>query len=179
MGYNGVAVRLTAADMSLYAKYRYPASMVEFPTIQIRVAGVSFDNRDGSSRQAYIRLVKKGDGLVLRREPDNFFDPNAMAVDWTDAQGHPCQLGYVPRSLAALLAPLVDKGVVLKAEVARKGGGGRLRGVRMAIDLVAETVSKGQATGLEPAITEALEADRLEMLGETGFAPALGGTRAS
>ena len=156
--------------------------MIDFPPIQTRVAGVSFENRDGSLRQTYVRQVKKGDGLVLRREPENPFDANAMAVEWLDADGQPRQLGYVPRSLAALLAPLVDGGrLKLKATVARKGGGGlKLAGVRMSLELDAQAMPTEQASGLEPAIAQALEADRLEVLGgDPGLAPALGGIRAS
>jgi hypothetical protein len=167
--------------MPLYAKSTYPASMsLEFPTIQTRVAGVSFENRDGSLRQTYVRQVKKGDGLTLRREPENPFDPHAMAVDWTDAEGMPRQLGYVPRALAFVLAPLVDMGVKLQARVARKGGGGlRLAGLKMTIDLEPGTVPPAQASGLEPAIAQAIEADRLEAFMDPGLAPTLGGHRVS
>ena len=155
--------------------------MFDFPPIQTRVAGVSFENRDGSLRQTYVRQVSKGDALVLRREPENPFDPHAMAVDWADADGRPHQLGYVPRSLAALLAPLVDGGQLkLKAKVARKGGGGlMLAGVRMVIELDAAAMPASAASGLEPAIAQALEADRLELLGgDPGLSPSLGGLRA-
>lgn len=154
--------------------------MIEFPTIQTRVAGVSFDNRDGSSRQTYIRRVKKGDAIVLRREPENFFDANAIAVDWLDPDGTPCQLGYVPRNLAAVLAHVVDKGAKLTAQVMRKGGGGhRLAGVRVTIDMVADQSPFAEVTGLEPVVREAIQADELELQGfDSGFAPALGGKRA-
>lgn len=156
--------------------------MIEFPPIQTRVAGVSFENRDGSLRQTYVRQVKKGDGLVLRREPENPFDPNAMAVDWLDAEARPRQLGYVPRALAALLAPLVDGGKLqLNAKVARKGGGGlRLAGVRMVIELETDQMPFAEVSGLEPAIAEALAVDRLEAIGgDPGLSPSLGGIRAT
>lgn len=42
--------------------------------------------------------------LLLRREPDNEHDPNAIAVDLPDG----VQLGYVPRELAAELADQVE-----------------------------------------------------------------------
>jgi hypothetical protein len=153
--------------------------MSDFPTIQTRVAGVSFENRDGSPRQPYVRLAKKGDALALRREPDNPFDPFAMAVDWTDADGAAHQLGYVPRALAAVLAPFVDQGGKLVAAVLRKGGGGlRLAGIKMAIDLDAAAYPEAQRSGLEPAVSEALRTDKMELLeGGSGLAPELGGFR--
>jgi hypothetical protein len=154
--------------------------MIAFPTIQTRVAGVSFDNRDGSSRQTFVRRTKKGDVLVLRREPENFFDANAIAVDWLDPDGNPCQLGYVPRNLAAVLAHVMDRGATLSAQVLRKGGGGhRLAGVRITIDLEVEGTPYAEVTGLEPVIQEAMQADKLEEQGfDPGFAPMLGGQRA-
>ena len=45
-----------------------------------------------------------GGPLRLRREPDNEFDENAIAVDLPGGE----QLGYVPRDLAARLAGEVD-----------------------------------------------------------------------
>ena len=45
-----------------------------------------------------------GCALVLRREPGNAQDPNAITV--ATATGEP--LGYVPRALAAALAPELD-----------------------------------------------------------------------
>lgn len=46
-----------------------------------KVVGVSHDNPDGSSRQQLIRKhCKKGVMMMLVPEPDNTFDPNAVAV---------------------------------------------------------------------------------------------------
>ena len=51
--------------------------------------------------------VEPGRPLELRRDPGNEHDPNAIAVD---AAGGGDQLGWVPRELAAELAPLLDEG---------------------------------------------------------------------
>lgn len=51
--------------------------------------------------------VEPGRPLVLRRDPDNPHDPNAIAVH---AAGGGDQVGWVPRELAAELAPLIDSG---------------------------------------------------------------------
>ncbi|HEY9721473.1 MAG TPA: HIRAN domain-containing protein [Oscillatoriaceae cyanobacterium] len=141
------------------------------PPIKTRVAGISFENRDGSSRQAYARLVRRGDRLRLRREPENPHDGYALAVEWLDADGRALQLGYVPRALSLVLAPLVDAGAHLEAEVLRKAGGiAQPMGVRIAI-----SGELGQAgpSDLEPAIARALVDDGPDR------APALGGVRAT
>ena len=57
-----------------------------------------------------------GRALVLRREPDNAHDPNAIAV--ATAAGEP--LGYVPREPAAELAPELDESRPWSAMVLRE-----------------------------------------------------------
>ncbi|NUO10458.1 MAG: HIRAN domain-containing protein [Candidatus Brocadia sp.] len=50
---------------------------------------------------------------ALVREPDNQHDENAIAVE-TESFG---RLGYIKRSVAKILAPIMDNGVKLKAEI--------------------------------------------------------------
>jgi hypothetical protein len=57
-----------------------------------------------------------GRPLVLRRDPDNEYDPNAIAVD--TAAG--AQAGWVPREIAAELAPALDAGTAWAAVVLRE-----------------------------------------------------------
>jgi len=77
--------------------------------IEARLAGVSFGNR-----QAMIAELQPGDQLWLLREPNNSYDRNAIQV--VNGEGE-C-VGYLPRDLAALMAPLLDHdGVVWPAEV--------------------------------------------------------------
>jgi HIRAN domain-containing protein len=61
-----------------------------------KVAGTTFPNPDGSSRPAVIEACKTIDSLMLRAEPDNPFDPNAIAVCRKNGD----QLGYLDRRLA-------------------------------------------------------------------------------
>ena len=81
----------------------------------LRVAGVAGAGRHHDA-------VLQGDGLApgraltLRRDPDNAHDPNAIAV--LDAGGG--QAGWVPRELAAELAPRLDAGEAWKAVVLRE-----------------------------------------------------------
>jgi HIRAN domain len=81
----------------------------------LRVAGVA-----GAARHHAAAL--EGDGaapgrtLALRRDPANEHDPNAIAV--LDGAGE--QLGWVPRELAAELAPQLDAGRPWSAIVLRE-----------------------------------------------------------
>jgi len=79
-----------------------------------KVAGVTFGNR-----QQYIKSLSAGDPLCLRRERQNQYDPNAIAV--YDSMEH--HLGYVPKDLASKLAPLMDSGEQLQVNVSSVTGG--------------------------------------------------------
>jgi hypothetical protein len=61
--------------------------------------------------------VAPGRLLELRRDPDNRHDPNAIQVHPVDGGA---QVGWVPRELAAELAPELDAGRPLSAVVLRE-----------------------------------------------------------
>jgi len=85
------------------------AKALEFP-LTTKVAGIS-------RHQKALENVMNNTFFILVREPDNKFDPNAIAVK---AWGK-YPLGYVPRYVAEALAPLLDAGVVSrKAKFVRK-----------------------------------------------------------
>ena len=74
-----------------------------------RVAGVSFGNR----QSALIRLEKYEPETVivtLTREADNENDTNAIKVLVNIQDRDKYHLGYLPKKMASLLAPLIDKG---------------------------------------------------------------------
>ena len=62
-------------------------------------------------------VAAPGSPLRLRRDPGNPHDPNAIAVDTADGSG---QLGWVPRELAAEVAPDIDAGRPYAAVVLRE-----------------------------------------------------------
>jgi hypothetical protein len=68
--------------------------------------------RSAERREACERLAE-GDDVTLDREPDNPRDPNAILVISDDD----CELGYVPREDAAVMAPLIDAGASVEATV--------------------------------------------------------------
>jgi hypothetical protein len=79
-----------------------------FPIV-LKLAGVTHSNPDGSSRQVLLRRTSVGDPLFLRREQDNPYDTQAIAVEWKESLGSPpLILGYIPGNIAALLSPVID-----------------------------------------------------------------------
>ena len=63
---------------------------------ETQVAGGSFDNADGSSRQKIIRACKPGEFLKLEHEQGNRHDKHATRLLRANGQ----QLGYVPKEIA-------------------------------------------------------------------------------
>ena len=57
-------------------------------------------------------LIRVGDPLELRREPENRHDPNAVRVFW---RGH--SLGYLPRKENAAVAKAMDGGEPVSANI--------------------------------------------------------------
>jgi len=72
------------------------------------VAGTAYYGADRVRRR-----LKRGDALVLRREPANPYD--GMAIEVFTAAG--AKLGYVPRAVNRPLARLMDAGFRLEAKV--------------------------------------------------------------
>jgi HIRAN domain len=82
----------------------------------LRVAGVAGAGRHHADALGS-EAVAPGQPLVLRRDPDNPHDPNAIAV-YGAGEGE--QVGWVPREIAAELAPDLDAGRPWAAVVLRE-----------------------------------------------------------
>jgi hypothetical protein len=87
----------------------------ELASRRLHVAGVAGAGRHHAEAIASSDSVEPGRPLELRRDPGNDHDPNAIAVD---AGGE--QVGWVPRELAAELAPQLDERVSWSAIVLRE-----------------------------------------------------------
>lgn len=74
--------------------------------MEIGVAGVTFEGRQAALAALHC-AQESGQQLAgsIRREPGNAYDPNAVQVL---VEGTP--VGYVPRTLAATIAPRLDSG---------------------------------------------------------------------
>jgi single-stranded-DNA-specific exonuclease len=94
-----------------------------------------------SHYQDAVRRCRKGDRLVLKREPENPYDKNAVAVLRENGD----LIGYLARDNAEWVARVMDGGKRVEAKVKRIIGGTRdkpSRGVVIDVD----TTPGAQAT---------------------------------
>jgi hypothetical protein len=88
--------------------------MVKKQSIELKVAGVSFGNR-----QEALKRLKQYDvdkiKIQLEREATNEHDKNAIQVVVSVKDKGNYIIGYIPKTLAQLLAPLIDYGKSIKA----------------------------------------------------------------
>ncbi len=97
-----------------------------------KLTGVSKKNEDGRRRQEVIEEdLYEGLDLHLEREPENPYDPNAVAVF---ASEYGDQVGYLSGKVAEEIAPLMDRGQLVTCQVAEiTGDYGQTRGVNVVI----------------------------------------------
>jgi HIRAN domain len=85
-----------------------------------KVAGVTHKNPDGTSRQRIIKTCAPGEGLVLVREPENPYDPDAVKVYRSSGE----QVGYLSADrLASEISSTMGSGEQVTAEVSQVTGG--------------------------------------------------------
>lgn len=95
------------------------------------IVGESQNAADGTPRQHLLTRVDPADAVTLQRQPDNPYDPNAVAVLWEGKD-----IGFLPREDAAAIAPALDEGRPYAAQVHEIRGGVKgfsFYGVRIAI----------------------------------------------
>lgn len=88
--------------------------MFPFETV---IFGTHYDNDDGTSRSEIITRCRPGERLLLKREPRNQYDRNAVAVFRANGE----QLGYLSKRDAPGIAAVMDRGVALHAHIAAIG----------------------------------------------------------
>jgi hypothetical protein len=99
--------QLVQEVVSVLHRYKFDARPVDYftnpSTIDFKtyVVGLRYENR-----LEYLSQVNEGDELELVREPDNAFDPYAMAVYTSTGR----KLGYIRRNNAFVLSTLSDEG---------------------------------------------------------------------
>lgn len=84
--------------------------------LNVKVAGVTYENR-----QSIIAALRGNEPVRVVPEPDNKYDPNALAIHIATSDGVQ-HCGYVPRYLAADIAPHLE-GEAVMAELAEITGG--------------------------------------------------------
>ncbi len=77
----------------------------------LNIAGIQYNNSDGSSRKVILSRLHKGDKLVTRPEEDNPYDKNAVKLLSSNGK----TVGYLPRFVAVFLKQQLKSGK--KAEV--------------------------------------------------------------
>ena len=110
-------------------------------SFECKVVGVSLHNADGSDRQELIRAhCESGTRLILRPEPDNPVDGNAIRVCVLDEAAE-LQIGYLKSSLAAIITDGIQSNVYPYATVSEVIGGTRGKpsvGVLLQVELRGE-----------------------------------------
>lgn len=86
-------IDLTQTDGNIAALDRVPVGMIEN-----KVVGVRF----------YNGYATNGETVMLRREPTNQYDSNAIRVNNVFGE----QIGHIPRPVALKLAPFMDSGAL-------------------------------------------------------------------
>lgn len=84
-----------------------------------KVAGVTKNNKNGTSRQELLKKCQTKDRLQLIRDPENPYDKNAIKVCLATGE----QIGFLRRELAEELAPKLDSGKKIEAFVSEVTGG--------------------------------------------------------
>ena len=83
--------------------------LVKMPLVETKVAGVTFGRRQ-EAIERLSRYSARDVSIELIRERGNARDVNAVAVyAAVSGRGKSC-MGYLPRALAAFVAPLLDAG---------------------------------------------------------------------
>lgn len=141
---------------AIVAREEY-SGITDAESFHTKLAGVTFEER-----QDVISRLKSGDPLAMRRQPENPYDANAIAL----FEHRGAQVGFLNRRLAQALAPALDAGVAYDVEVTDVTGGvdARSWGVNVrisrrgdVIDPVSETSRAEVREELAQLSPEALE----------------------
>jgi len=109
-----IANRLIKQGKTRSAAFIKAWQIVKTETIETKIAGVTFGNRQAALK----RLAQYNSELIsinLERETTNEHDNNAIAVIATVTGKGSYTMGYLPRTLSAIIAPLIDYGKAVTA----------------------------------------------------------------
>jgi hypothetical protein len=80
----------------------------------LKIAGVSFHQKE-------IKLCREGERLILKREPENKYDSDAVAVLRENGK----LIGYISRDDAEWVSRIMDEGKQVEAKIKWINGGTR------------------------------------------------------
>jgi len=89
---------------------------------EYKIVGVSFNDR-----QDLLQNIEQNTPICIEREPDNPYDPNAIAVKLLTGE----QVGYIPKTLALKLANITDYINIKISNVFKNLADGALGGLRV------------------------------------------------
>ena len=119
---------MTIANRLVSQGYNRPHAMVKawalvkLPKLETKVMGVTYGNRQ-KAIEHLARYAPQAVSIRLEREAGNGHDRNAVAV-WAAVEGKGAyHMGYLPRALAAFIAPLLDAGKAVTALFREVRGG--------------------------------------------------------
>ena len=96
-------------------------ALVKMPQVITKAAGVTYGKRQ-KALEHLARYAPEQISIRLERERNNEFDRNAVDVIATvQGKGSYC-MGYLPRALAAFVAPLMDAGKAVQGLFRRVKG---------------------------------------------------------
>lgn len=111
---------------------------------KVRLAGVTYENR-----QSLIERMSIYDSLSIKRDLNNSYDPNAIGIYNSQNQS----IGWVPKDIAASLAPIMDSGTKLKVKILKKlGGDGYNFGLEVIISNDVEKLKETPVVDVTPTL---------------------------
>ena len=117
-----MANRINKKINDLSTAFRRAWQIVKGRQLISKVSGVTF----GTRQRALRKLEKYSADMInvtLEREANNAYDVNAIKVLVHVGSGDKYHLGFLPKDLAALLAPILDKGIELVTRFKAVTGG--------------------------------------------------------
>ncbi len=131
------------------------SGIADAETFHTKIVGVSFEGR-----QDMLAGLREGAELELIRQPENEYDPNAIAVRFGNLH-----VGYIRKEIAREIASIFDEGTPYGARVASlTGGGEKHRGVNIfvwrkrvaAFDATTAGAARERVRGDDEALIRAL-----------------------
>ncbi len=112
---------LAALEKSRQERAQRRQAILDANAFRTKVRGVTHSNPGlfGPNRQNIIAKCQPGEAVKLVRDEDNEHDKNAVKVCRKNGQ----QIGFLGRDVAANIAPMMDDGAYVAAEISNITGG--------------------------------------------------------
>ena len=109
-----IANRLVRTGLTKSEAFRKAWAIVKASTVETKVSGVTYGKRQ-TALEHLTRYDVSDISVNLARESANEYDNNAIAVVVSVQDKGSYTVGYLPRMIAATIAPLIDAGKAVRA----------------------------------------------------------------